>query len=309
MRCGADLLTARQKQPNRRPAPQAGAEELAPEPPPWQGRARAARRSPPQVGLVRRPRGHNRPVGNYGIDPLWGKEQRRLALIEKCYDPMTIARLTELGVSAEWSCLEIGAGRGSIARWLRDRVGPAGRVVAIDLDTRWLADEPGIEARRADIMSDEIEQDTFDLVHCRLLLHHMRGHQVEAVRRMASTLRVGGILLASECYFGAMRASCTRAFAELWRGLYAALPNADYEWPVSLPATLQAAGLEAVEARGDVGLVRGATPEAEILRLSVEAMRGGMPDDIDVEAGLKVLDDPTSFEPGIIWYTAWGKRK
>jgi len=255
------------------------------------------------------PRAHNRPVANYGIDPSWGEEQRRLALIEKCYDPMTIARLTELGVAAGWRCLEIGAGGGSIARWLRDRVGPDGRVVAIDLDTRLFAAEPGIEARRADIMSDELEQEAFDLVHCRLLLHHLRGNQVEAVRRMASALRRGGIFLASECYFGAMRASCTRAFAELWRGLYAALPNADYEWPVSLPATLQAAGLVAVDARGDVGLVRGATPEAEILRLSVEAMRGRMPDDVDVEAGLKVLVDPTSFEPGIIWYTAWGKRK
>jgi SAM-dependent methyltransferase len=255
------------------------------------------------------PRTHNRPAGNYGIDPSWGQEQRRLALIEKCYDPMTIARLTALGVAAGWRCLEIGAGGGSIARWLRDRVGPEGRVVAIDLDTRRLADEPGIEARQADIMSDEIERDAFDLVHCRLLLHHLRGKQVEAVRRMASTLRLGGIFIASECYFGAMRASYTRAFAELWRGLYAALPNADYEWPVSLPATLEAAGLDVVEARGDVGLVRGATPEAEILRLSVEAVRGRMPDDIDIEAGLKVLDDPTSFEPGIIWYTAWGKRK
>lgn len=248
-------------------------------------------------------------MGNYGIDPSWGEEQHRLALIEKCYDPMTIARFTELGVAAGWRCLEIGAGGGSIARWLRDRVGPEGRVVAIDLDTRWFADEPGIEARRADIMSDEIERDAFDLVHCRLLLHHLRGNQVEAVRRMASALRRGGIFIASECYFGAMRASCTRAFAELWRGLYAALPNADYEWPVSLPATLQAAGLAAVEARGDVGLVRGATPEAAILRLSVEAMRGRMPEDVDIEAGLKVLDDPTSFEPGIIRYAAWGKRK
>jgi hypothetical protein len=73
---------------------------------------------------------------------------------------------------------------------------------------------------------------------------------------------------------------------------------------VSLAATLEAAGLGAVEARGDVGLVRGAKPKAEILRLSVEAMRERMPDDIDIEAGLKVLDDPTSFEPGIIWYTA-----
>jgi hypothetical protein len=91
--------------------------------------------------------------------------------------------------------------------------------------------------------------------------------------------------------------------------LYAALPNADYEWPPSLAATMKAAGLGAVEARGDVGLVRGATAEAEILRLSVEAMRERMPDDIDIEAGLKVLDDPMSFEPGIIWYTAWGQRK
>jgi hypothetical protein len=38
-------------------------------------------------------------------------------------------------------------------------------------------------------------------------------------------------------------------------------------------------------------------------------MRGRMPDDIDIEAGLEVLDDSTSYEPGIIWYTAWGKRK
>ena len=194
------------------------------------------------------PRTDDRPAGNYGIDPSWGQERHRLALIEKFYDPMTIAQLTELGVAAGWRCLEIGTGGGSIARWLRDRVGPEGRVVAIDLDTRWFAAEPGIEARRADIMSDEIERDAFDLVHCRLLLHHLRGKQVEAVQRMASTLRPGGIFIASECYLGAMRASCTRAFAELWRGLYAALPNADYEWPVSLPATLQAAGLEAVDA-------------------------------------------------------------
>ena len=71
---------------------------------------------------------------------------------------------------------------------------------------------------------------------------------------------------------------------------------------------MSAAGLESVEARGDVRFVRGATAEAAILRLSVEAMRGRIPDDIDVEAGLRVLDDPTSFEPGIVWYTAWGKR-
>jgi SAM-dependent methyltransferase len=248
-------------------------------------------------------------VEGYGFDPSWSDERRRLALIEQCYDPMTIARLTALGVAPGWRCLDIGAGGGSVSRWLRDRVGADGRVVAMDLDTRFVDDSPGIEAHRADLLNDEIEQDAFDLVHCRLLLHHLRGRQLEAVQRMASALRPGGVLLASECYLGAMRASPTHAFAELWRGLYAAMPNADYDWAVALAATLQGAGLTAVEAHGEVDMVRGATPVAEFWRLTIEAVRERVPDDVDVDAGLKVLADPATFEPSFVWYSAWGRRE
>jgi SAM-dependent methyltransferase len=244
----------------------------------------------------------------YGFDPSWSDERRRLALIEQCYDPMTVSRLTELGVEAGWRCLDIGAGRGSIARWLSDRVGPDGRVVAMDLDTRFFENESGIEALQGDILTDEIEQDAFDLVHCRLLLHHLRGRQLEAVERMASALRPGGTLVASECYLGAMRASSTLEFAELIRGLYAAMPNADYDWAVALPATFQAAGLTAVEACGEVDFMRGGSPVAEFWRLTVEAVSERMPDDIDVDAGLKILGDPAAFEPSFLWYTAWGRR-
>jgi len=91
-------------------------------------------------------------------------------------------------------------------------------------------------------MVDELERDVFDLVHCRLLLHHLRHKQVEAVERLARALRPGGVLLASECYLGTMRASSNREYAEVWRGLYAAMPGADYDWAVALPSTLQAAG-------------------------------------------------------------------
>jgi hypothetical protein len=87
-----------------------------------------------------------------------------------------------------------------------------------------------------------------------------------------------------------------------------ALPNADYDWAVNLPATVQAAGLTAVEACGEVGLIRGGNRVAETIRLTFEAARDRMPDDIDVEAGLKLLDDPATFEPNFIWYTAWGRR-
>lgn len=107
---------------------------------------------------------------DYGFDPSWSDERRRLALIERVYDPPTISRLRELGVGAGWRCLDVGAGGGSIARWLRDQVGPDGQVVAVDLDTRFFDEEPGIEARRLDILIDDLEQDSYDLVHCRLLL-------------------------------------------------------------------------------------------------------------------------------------------
>jgi SAM-dependent methyltransferase len=178
----------------------------------------------------------------------------------------------------------------------------------MDLDTRFVVDEPGIEAREGDLLADDLEPESFDLVHCRLLLHHLRDRQLEAVTRMAGALRPGGLLFASECYLGAMRASPNRAFADLWRGLYAAMPNADYEWAVSLPATLRAAGLSAVQSAGDVDLVRGGTPEAGFWRLTAEAVRSRMPSDIDVDAGLAVLRDPATLEPGFVWYTAWGTR-
>jgi hypothetical protein len=63
-----------------------------------------------------------------------------------------------------------------VARWLAGQVGPTGHVVATDIDPRFLADrEPaGVEVRRHDITVDPIEEDSYDLVHCRALLIHMR---------------------------------------------------------------------------------------------------------------------------------------
>lgn len=79
----------------------------------------------------------------YGFDASWRDERRRLALIERCYDPITTSRLTQLGVGAGWRCLDVGAGGGSIARWLRDQVGPDGEVVAIDRTPAFFEEEPG----------------------------------------------------------------------------------------------------------------------------------------------------------------------
>jgi precorrin-6B methylase 2 len=72
-------------------------------------------------------------------------ERERLALLTQVADPITIRRLTDLRVGRGWSCLDVGAGDGSVAHWLAGRVGPIGRVVATDLNLRFLE---GHELRR-----------------------------------------------------------------------------------------------------------------------------------------------------------------
>lgn len=72
--------------------------------------------------------------GEGSADHQWPGERRRLTLLEDRYDPGTIRRGVDIGIARDWSWLEAGAGAGSIARWLAHRVGPTGRVVAIDLD-------------------------------------------------------------------------------------------------------------------------------------------------------------------------------
>ena len=63
------------------------------------------------------------------------RERERLRLMGAVRDPHTIRHLEQIRVGHGWSCIDVGAGGGSIARWLGARVGPTGRVVATDLDT------------------------------------------------------------------------------------------------------------------------------------------------------------------------------
>ena len=67
-------------------------------------------------------------------------ERRRLDLFAERLDPATIRRIRSLGLAPGARCLEIGGGRGSIARWLCEYAGPAGQVTATDLDTGFLSE-------------------------------------------------------------------------------------------------------------------------------------------------------------------------
>ena len=107
-----------------------------------------------------------------------------------------------LGVGQESRCLEVGGGRGSVAAWLCEQVGPTGKVLATDIDTRFLEQlrQRNFEAQAHDITIDSLPDGQFDLVHARWLLHHLPRPEL-AIRRMVSALRPGGWLLLEEVDF------------------------------------------------------------------------------------------------------------
>lgn len=126
---------------------------------------------------------------SYTMDNAWHAARRRLGLLEAEFDEGTRYHLLARGVSNGWACLEVGAGNGSVAEWLSERVGPAGRVTATDLDTRFLEalSRPNLEVSQHDIVADPLPETTFDLIHCRLLLMHLP--QVESPEACKSESR------------------------------------------------------------------------------------------------------------------------
>ncbi|HEX2287098.1 MAG TPA: methyltransferase domain-containing protein, partial [Mycobacterium sp.] len=92
-----------------------------------------------------------------------------------------------------------GAGGGSVARFMSDRAGPTGAVIATDINTDWIAGElpENVEVRRHDIGVDPLPEAAFDLVHARAVLTFVAERR-SAVLRMIAALRPGGWLLVEE---------------------------------------------------------------------------------------------------------------
>ena len=100
--------------------------------------------------------------------------QARYRDLSRVCDGNTIRHIEQRDIGRGWSCLEIGGGGGSIASWLCARVGLTGRVLATDLDPRFLQSlaSENLEVRRHDIRTEGLPQEELDLAHARLVLIH-----------------------------------------------------------------------------------------------------------------------------------------
>lgn len=133
----------------------------------------------------------------YAFDNDSGEAANQLAYIGETTDSHTRTILDKIGVSAGWRCWDVGAGAGTIAHWLAERVGPDGQVLASDVKPQHIAMRENLRVQHHDIRIDPLPAETFDLVHSRLLLMHLPDRE-HLISRMAAALRPGGRLVVSD---------------------------------------------------------------------------------------------------------------
>lgn len=219
------------------------------------------------------------------VDTGFAKEEERLALGEALWDAGTTDRLAAAGVAPGLRCLEAGAGRGSVARWLADRVGPTGEVLATDLRVdrlKWLTDH-GVTVRQLDLVSDDPDDELpaahYDVIHARLVLQHITERQ-KAVDRLCRALRPGGRLVLEDTDTAALFSHPERAdfLQEVKRAAYEVMCAAGYHPRCGLLNVELAtrAGLVDVHAEGRSTVVRGGTEAARWYILWIEHLRPAM---------------------------------
>jgi ubiquinone/menaquinone biosynthesis C-methylase UbiE len=245
-------------------------------------------------------------------------ERERLALWEYIEDAHSQRHLAALGIQTGWRCLEVGAGHGSIVCWLAKQIGPQRRVVATDINPRFLTELqlPNVEVQRHDIRTDPLEADRYDLAHCRAVLSHLPDPH-RALRRMVAAVRIGGWVLIEDAYFSSLRAveathplaaSHDRHLRELLDRL-AQAKLADPYLGSRVHGLLEDAGLTEIDNEGMSRIARGGETEARMLCMTLQALveRGILSAAAYSDIHQALLDPSFSFIT-LTTFAAWGKR-
>jgi 2-polyprenyl-3-methyl-5-hydroxy-6-metoxy-1,4-benzoquinol methylase len=250
-------------------------------------------------------------------------QRERLRTLEALNDSGTKHQLNARGVAGGWRCLEVGAGGGSIAAWLCDRVAPDGAVLATDLDTTILGElsHPNLDVRAHDVLVDDLPAAEFDLVHMRLVLAWLPEPRT-ALRRLVAALRPGGWLVAEELDFAsavpdpAMGAEACARFTRLVEAHNAVLAEHhgfDFTYGRRLAGDLAGAGLTEGGCEGRASMWRGGEAGGLIWRLTIAQLRETMIADrrmraADLDAAMTLCGEPRFSSLSPVMVAAWARR-
>jgi len=198
------------------------------------------------------------------------REFRRLQLVEAANDPTTIALLEETGIQAGWECLELGAGAGSILRWLGQRVTSFGLAVGVDKNTSFLQHFTAtpFQVYKGTFLEVAIPH-SFDLIHGRYVLIHNQS-DLDILQKMFSLLKPGGWAVFEEPDFTSALLPDHRgdsAPARVNQAMCQMFLNAELDpaYALGLPQKLEQVGFQVVRAQSVMHLCPGNSPMAEVM--------------------------------------------
>jgi hypothetical protein len=259
------------------------------------------------------------PADRYGEGTLANTgptDARRLVLLQRLLDPETRRILTDLHIRPHWRCLELGAGLGSIARWLGVQC-PQGRVVATDLDVGSLeaAVGPRVEVLRHDVTTEGFPTGSFDLIHARMLLVGLSTRDA-VLARAADWLAPGGWLVVEEPDTFPIDSSPYPAFRRAIQAvdqLAARELGVATRWARGLPEYLRAAGLVDLGLSVTVQHAGNGAGANEFWRvfltqLGPELRGAGLLTETELAAALDLFDDPGFVDAAHATVSAWGRR-
>ena len=243
-------------------------------------------------------------------------EHERLQLLEAQADPLSIQAIEAAGIGPRSRCLEIGAGAGSIARWLAGQVGDPSLVCATDLDTRYLAPlaDEGISVLEHDLLADDFPSGSFDVIHARAVLEHIPQREA-MLDRIAHWLTPDGALVLVDCAsypIESSRNGVYRVALQAWVDVIART-GTDYAWTRTFPDPLQQHGYRDVGLAARQLAVQGGTATAKFWSLTLETLRTRIVDaqlltGAELDDAQRLLADKTFWDLGPAWVAAWGKR-
>lgn len=258
--------------------------------------------------------------GQYVLDNAAPQTPARFSALAELYDPTTIRHLERIGVGHGWQCWEIGAGPGSIARWLADRCAPDGSVLATDIDTRFLdhGDHANLTVRRHDIVSDPLPGEPFDLIHARLVLVHLPERE-KVLDRMIFALKPGGWLLAEEFDSVSQFPASDRYPWEVTLKSAAAMRQVmvgrgvDSGFGRALAGHLKARGLESISAEGRILMSQGKSLGTHLMKANLEQLREailgtGSVTALEFEDDLARLDQEDFMTPSPLMWSVAARR-
>lgn len=205
------------------------------------------------------------------------EELLRLKLLETAFDPDSLNLLNQVQIKKNVSCLEIGPGAGSIFSWLGGEVGPKGRVLGIDKNTKYIRrfiDAP-YEVMQGDFAEMHFEN-AFDLVHCRYMLIH-NPEKAQLISKIKASLKPGACVVLEEPDFTSAMVLNDRADLSQQR-VNTAISQMFIDlglnpaYGLSLPQKLADNGFEIIDVQSKIHLSPGNSPVAKVMGKSAEVL-------------------------------------